>query len=264
MRRIKQSRLRKWIGFLENDFCFLKISCIFVENAQIMSKLIEEWRPVVGYEGLYEVSDWGNIKSLNYNHTGKPKLMTKCKDSDGYYNLSLWKNGKRKNKKIHVAVAEAWIPNPENKKEVGHTKTLENGLEDKTANEVWNLQWMTREENANYGTIGERIGKRMADNNPMKRPDVAAKVADKQRENGKKRYAEHPELFDSFMNSDKHYEKIKKKVNQYNKITGEFIKTWDSAADVEEELGICHSNVSAACKGKIKSAGGFKWKYYVN
>lgn len=175
-----------------------------------MSKLIEEWRPVVGYEGLYEVSDWGNIKSLNYNHTGKPKIMAKCKDSDGYYNLLLWKNGKRKNKKIHVAVAEAWIPNPENKKEVGHTKTLENGLEDKTSNEMWNLQWMTREENANYGTIGERLSdSKKGDKNPMKRPEVAAKVAEKQRENGKKRYAKNPEAFKLQMMKGKQNKKDK-------------------------------------------------------
>lgn len=61
---------------------------------------------------------------------------------------------------------------------------------------------------------------------------------------------------------NKYLKKRKIKVNQYNKITGEFIRTWDSAADIEKELKICHSNVTACCKGKIISAGGYKWKYY--
>lgn len=201
-----------------------------------MSKLIEEWKPVKGYEGLYEVSDWGNVKSLNYNHTGKPRLLKKTLNVEGYHVVSLF--NKEKNKsisyKVHILVAKAFISNPENKKEVGHTKTLENGLEDKTANEFWNLQWMTREENGNYGTIIERLSEsKMGKKNPMY---------------GKKR-------------SEESKAKQKIKVNQYNKITGEFIKTWDSAADVENELKICHSDIAKVCKGKIKSAGGYKWNY---
>lgn len=174
-----------------------------------MSKEIEEWRPVVGYEGLYEVSDWGNVRSVDrvfeyYHPSTKRNIKRKFKgvqlekvlNFEGYHIVTLSdKNHKQHQGKVHRLVAEAWIPNPQNKKEVGHTKTMPNGLEDKTANEVWNLQWMTREENGNYGTIGERIGKRMTENNPMKRPEVAAKVAEKQRVIGKKRYAENPEAF---------------------------------------------------------------------
>ena len=226
-----------------------------------MSRIVEEWRPVVGYEGLYEVSDWGNVRSLNYNKTKQVRELKNTVNLEGYCVVTI----KGRQKKVHRLVAEAFIPNPEDKKEVGHLKTLDNGLEDKTANEVWNLAWMTREENANYGTIGERLSEsKKGENNPMKRPEVATKVAEKQRENGKKQFMENPEAFFERMsrNRSKGDEKRKIKINQYNKDTGEFIKTWDSAADVERELGIFQQNVRACCKGRTNSAGGFKWKYY--
>lgn len=228
-----------------------------------MSRLIEEWRPIEGYEGIYEVSDWGNVRSLNYNKTGKVKELKKIVNRYDYYVVCLHKNGKQKEGKVHQLVAKAFIPNPENKKEVGHLKTLPNGLEDKTANEAWNLAWMTREENANYGTLPQRLSEsKIGENNPNynKHPSEETKI--KMSEIKKKLWEEHPEYFENLKNSDKHYEKIKIKINQYDKITNEFIRTWDSAADVEKELGICHTNISACCKGKINSAGGFKWKYY--
>ena len=239
-----------------------------------MSKEVEEWRPVVGYEGFYEVSDWGNVRSLDrtfVNSIGcrrfyRGRTIKKVLNFEGYHIVTLSKPGETCQGKVHRLVAEAFIPNPENKKEVGHLKTLDNGLEDRTANEAWNLAWMTREENGNYGTIGERLSEgKKGDTNPMKRPEVAAKVAEKQRENGKRRFLEDPEAFFERMNRNRKAadEKHKIKVNQYNK-TGEFIKTWASAADAERELHIQHSNIAACCKGKVKSAGGFKWEYYEN
>lgn len=147
-----------------------------------MSRLNEEWKPVVGYEGLYEVSDWGNVRSLDrvikqYNPTAKRivdrhfkgKVLKKVLNEDGYHVVCLHdENHEQHEGKVHQLVAIAFIPNPLNKKEVGHLKTLPNGLEDKTANEVWNLAWMTREENGNYGTINERLSEgKMGEKNPM-------------------------------------------------------------------------------------------------
>ena len=240
-----------------------------------MSKEVEEWRPVVGYEGLYEVSDWGNVRSLDrsfVNSIGcrrfyKGQMLKKVLNCYGYHIVSLRDSNHNGHEgKVHRLVAEAFIPNPENKPYIGHLKTMENGLEDKTANEAWNIAWMTQIENSNYGTIGERLSEsKKGDTNPMKRPEVAAKVAEKQRENGKRRFMEDPEAFFERMNRNRKAadEKHKIKVNQYNK-TGEFIKTWPSAADAEKELHIQHSNIAACCKGKVKSAGGFKWEYYEN
>lgn len=161
-----------------------------------MSKLLEEWKPVVGYEGLYQVSDWGNIRSVDRyikTTTGdrfwKGRMMTKTLDTDGYLVVSLRDYNHEKNQgKVHRMVAEAFIPNPENKPFVGHTKTLENGLEDKTANEAWNLQWMTPAENSNYGTFPQRISERMKENNPMKKPEVAAKCRETKKQKKIKQY----------------------------------------------------------------------------
>lgn len=142
-----------------------------------MSKLKEEWKSVIGYEGLYEVSDWGNVRSVDRwitNSLGRKRFwkgqtLKKVINSDGYYVITLHDfNHNQKEGKVHRLVAEAFIPNPENKSEVGHLKQLPDGTEDKTANEVWHLQWMTREENGNYGTIKDRLSKsRMGKNNPM-------------------------------------------------------------------------------------------------
>ena len=147
-----------------------------------MSRIVEEWRPVVGYEGLYEVSDWGNVRSVdrtfeyyhplvkkNIKRTFKGQLLKKVLNSDEYHVVCLHdENHKQHEGKVHQLVAMAWIPNPEGKKEVGHLKKLPNGKEDKTANEVWNLAWMTREENGNYGTLPQRLSEsRMGDKNPM-------------------------------------------------------------------------------------------------
>lgn len=147
-----------------------------------MSRRIEEWKPVVNYEGLYEVSDWGNVRSLdrtfeyyhpsakkNIKRTFKGKVLRKILNKDGYHVVCLHdENHEQHEGKVHRLVAEAWIPNPLNKPIVGHTKKLSNGLEDKTANEVWNLQWMTQEENGNYGTLPQRISERMkGEKNPM-------------------------------------------------------------------------------------------------
>lgn len=95
----------------------------------------EEWRSVIDYEGLYEVSSCGQIKSLR-----KGALLTPHK-INGYYVVRLCKNGKMKNHKVHRLVAIAFIPNPENKAFVDHIDT------NRSNNRVENLRWVTRQEN---------------------------------------------------------------------------------------------------------------------
>lgn len=107
-----------------------------------MKEYLEEWRPVVGYEGLYEVSSFGRVRSL----IGKGKERKLVKDEKGYLNVVLCKNGIYKGKKAHRLVAEAFIPNPENLPEVNHRD------EDKTNNAVWNLEWCSMDYNIHYGT----------------------------------------------------------------------------------------------------------------
>ncbi len=104
----------------------------------------ELWRDIFGYEGLYQISNWGNVKSLNYNHTGKEKTLAKKNHKSGYITVTLCKNGKHKNKSIHVLVATAFIPNQENFPCVNHIDG------DKSNNFVGNLEWVTHSQNTRH------------------------------------------------------------------------------------------------------------------
>ena len=105
------------------------------------------------YEGLYKVSNWGRILSLDYRHTGKPGLMNPGENTDGYLRVNLHKNGETNLCYVHRLIAETFLPNPENKPEVNHID------EDKTNNRVENLEWKNHRDNCNHGTRNERIGK---------------------------------------------------------------------------------------------------------
>ena len=110
----------------------------------------EVWRDVFGYEGLYQVSNKGNVKSLNYRHTGVSKILTPEKDRNGYLTVALYNNGIKKRKSVHRLVAEDFIPNPNNLPHVNHKD------EDKENNTVENLEWCSIEYNINYGTRNKR------------------------------------------------------------------------------------------------------------
>lgn len=111
-----------------------------------MSKTVEEWRPVVGYEGLYEVSDWGRVKNQK-NGFMKNHL------NGGYNRVHLSKNNIQKFYYVHRLVAKAFIPNVNNHDFINHKD------EDKTNNNVDNLEWCTREYNNNYGTRNKKVAK---------------------------------------------------------------------------------------------------------
>lgn len=108
--------------------------------------MIEEiWKDIEGYEGIYQVSNLGRVKRVT---TGR--ILKSYKDRGGYLRVDLCKSGKRKNHKIHRLVAQAFIPNPDNKLQVNHID------ENKTNNSVDNLEWVTAKENCNHGTHNER------------------------------------------------------------------------------------------------------------
>ena len=182
---------------------------------------IEIWKDIKGYEGFYQVSDCGRIKSLARDiyyqngivHRTKEKILVPVLDKDGYQYVNLSKNGKRKVMTIHRLVAMAFIPNPENKSQINHKNEV------KTNNVVENLEWCEAGYNINYGTrtsraIQNRRSYKLGDN-PSAKPVFCV----------------------------------------------ELNKKFDCAKSAQEELGIDRSCVGRVCRGEQKTAGGFHWRY---
>lgn len=96
--------------------------------------MIEEWKNIEGYEGKYQVSNTGKVRSTNYNNTGLIKELKQKLNRYGYYEVKLSKNNKTKNYMVGRLVAEHFIPNPNFKTKVIHIKDTKN-------NSVSNLKW---------------------------------------------------------------------------------------------------------------------------
>ena len=111
----------------------------------------ETWKDIAGYEGLYQVSDLGRVRSLNYRHTGKTKIIKPSKNNCGYFIIRLCKNNKGKGYSIHRLVALAFVEGQDLfKNEINHIN------EDKSDNRAINLEWCDRDYNMNFGTRTER------------------------------------------------------------------------------------------------------------
>jgi hypothetical protein len=185
----------------------------------------EIWKDITGYEGLYQVSNLGRIKSLKRIAERKNSrcikvggiILKPSRSNIGYLFVVPRKNGVPHTLYIHKLVANAFIPNPESKPQVNHI----NGV--KTDNKVDNLEWCTQSENIKHSfkTLGHKkhlIGKFSK---------------------------EHPKS---------------KTVCQFD-LAGRFIKEWDSINDASNELNIDCSSISKCCLKNRNKAGGYIWKY---
>lgn len=205
-----------------------------------MSLITEVWKSVVGYEGLYSVSNFGRIKNSRTNHILKPQRLSK-----GYQGVTLYKNNKRKTQKVHRVVAIAFIPNPTNLPSINHKD------EDKTNNHVDNLEWCDAKYNNTYGTFAQRISKALQGRpSPMK---------GRHHTEGAKRKLSLASRGRKF----KIESLIKKSipVAQCDKDTGKILKIFYGASEASRQTGIDSSSITAVCRGRRGSAGGYRWMY---
>ena len=134
----------------------------------------EEYRDIKGWEGLYQVSNKGNVKSLERTvRSGKGYRVTKeiilkpKKTISGYLYVGLWKESKVKRHYIHRLVAEAFLENTENLSEINHID------ENKENNCVENLEWCSSKYNCNHGTRNRRIAEANTNHPKMSKPVIA-------------------------------------------------------------------------------------------
>lgn len=110
----------------------------------------EIWKDIKGYEGLYQVSNTGKVRSTNYMKTGVTKELRLRKDKDGYLQVNFSYKGSRKTAKVHRLVAEAFLINTEEFKQVNHKD------ENKENNKANNLEWCNAKYNLAYNNLRNR------------------------------------------------------------------------------------------------------------
>ena len=185
----------------------------------------EIWKDVIGYEGLYEVSNLGNFRKLCSN--GYVKQLKTTTNSRGYHIIDLRKNGKVKQYRISRLIAEAFIPNSENKPYVDHIDT------NKSNNCIDNLRWVTPSENSN---------------NDLSRLHMLESWQNEERR-----------LNQRLMNlRDKHPRA--RAVCQLDE-NGNILQTFVTSVEAAQFIGCKRSNITKCCTGERLRAGGFRWKY---
>ena len=117
----------------------------------------EEWRDIKGFEGLYQVSNLGRVKSLNYRRTGKEGILKGKDNGKGYLFVQLYKEGKVEKPLVHRLVATAFLENPDNLPEVNHKD------EKPENNCVDNLEWCSHSYNNTYNDKAKKAGKKTAE-----------------------------------------------------------------------------------------------------
>lgn len=248
--------------------------------------MIEEWRDIDGYEGVLQISSFGRVRSVDHYvyiipkngrapfmrfHKGRIRAQTKSKK--GYLYVTLHKGrGSSKRKTIHRLVANAFIPNPENKPQVNHID------ENKTNNKVDNLEWATRLENMRHGTVRERLKKiqsvpviqmslngdiikvwtsisSAASSIGVSRQDICATCRGRFKTAGGYCW--------KYLNDrgpSRNSPHLWRPVIQLS-TSGEEIRVWPSLKFAAKSLGVSIPAICAACRGKTKTSKGYCWKY---
>jgi len=196
--------------------------CQHVLHTKLTSDIMEEiWKDIEGYEGLYQVSNMGRVRSLDRKvataysaiRTFKGKILAPWTDRYGYLHVNLWSERKMKSKTVHRLVAGAFISNPDNMPEVNHKD------EDKQNNRADNLEWCDTRYNINYGNRSHKVSQTRISNAILGL-----------------------------------------RVEQLT-MDGQHVRTFDSIREASRVSGADKSVIVRVCKGRLQSAGGYRWRY---
>lgn len=199
----------------------------------------EEWKAVKGYEGIYEISSTGLLRTLKTGHIKSPSL-----GNNGYYYFNISKGNKQKRVTLHRLLANAFIPNPENKPCIDHINTI------KTDNRLENLRWCSCKENCNNPLSITHSSE--SHKGQTKTPESIEKW--KQSRNKWKR----TRSYESFIS--RLVQTRSKPIIQIGK-DGEEIQVFPSVREAARNIGKRPSNIFGVLSGKQKTAGGYRWKY---
>ena len=184
----------------------------------------EIWKSIEGYEGKYEISNLGRVKSLCDKNGRKRELILKPRvGKQGYLYLNLWQESEGKAKKIHRLVAEAFCYKPATAECVNHI----NGV--KTDNRAENLEWCTYSYNSKQSYA-----------NGLSKPTKGDKDG---------MYGVHGKDHPS-----------SKPVLQFS-LDGVFMKEWENPIEAGKALNVCGSSIQRCARGDRKTAFGYKWEY---
>ena len=186
-----------------------------------VEKMEEIWKDVEGFEGLYMVSNLGNVKSLNYRHKNEEHLLKLSINKYGYHFVGLHSNGITKNFLVHRLVAKAFIENSNNLPLVNHKD------ENKLNNNFENLEWCTQEYNLNYSL--NRRG----------------------RQKQQRKYKLHTKHTPS-----KYFQRVFQK-----NLRGEIVSEYSTVSEASRVNKMSLKSLIACCKKERKTAYGYKWEF---
>ena len=197
----------------------------------------EIWKDIADYEGFYQVSNFGRVKSLsryakcrNGNRSVSENILKPQPNGAGYYTVTLCKNGTIVKHLLHRIIAIAFIPNPNNLPCINHKDA------NRKNNSITNLEWCTHKYNSNYHICKDKQSAFM----------INRYVTD---ESWKKSCAER---------LNKYTTQMRKKVCQLD-VDNNVIHIWESTLEAEQLGGYIHGNISACANGKRKTHHGYKW-----
>lgn len=183
--------------------------------------MTEIWKDIEGFEGRYQISNLGNVKSLRYGGRNEARNLVPKVNNYGYEWVELFANGKRKCLQVHRLVAAAFIPNPNEYPIINHKD------ENPKNNKVDNLEWCNQKYNTRYS--------------------ISRHYNDPERHNNHR-----SGMYGSY--------KRLRRVAQVDK-NGNIVKIWDCSRQIEREEHKSQWSIIQCCNGNRKTAYGYTWHY---